>query len=145
MVAHPVRSRLRPRTGCRTQRGSDYYFFFAAFFFAGFLAAAFVAFFFVAILSLLNGPFGWRPLASNTPIIVARPRTKTIRRICSYTIFLRECSTSFEAINDSFSDSLHRNRRHRDRVVLLIERAQHREEVGGRLLHVAANRKVERR
>jgi hypothetical protein len=144
VVAHPVRSRLKPRTGCRTRRDSDYYFFFAAFFFAGFFAAAFDAFFFMAILSLLKWSLGWRPSGQHTHF-VARPRTKTIRRISSYTILSRECSTSFEAINDSLSDSSDRNRRHGDRVVSRVERAQHREEVRRRLLDVAANRKVERR
>lgn len=76
MVAHPVLSRLKPRTGCRMQK-SDY-FFFAAFFFAGF---AFVAFFFVAILGLLNGPFGWRPLASSHPVRRVTLVARTTQRI----------------------------------------------------------------
>ena len=55
-----------------------YYFFFAAFFFAGF---AFVAFFFVALLGLLNGPSGWRPLASSHPVRRAALIAKTTQRI----------------------------------------------------------------
>ena len=140
MVAHPVHSRLKPRTGCRMQK-SDY-FFLAAFFFAGF---AFVAFFFVAILGLLNGPFGWRPLASSSPSSSSHPRCENDSTNLSYTILRGECTCSLEPIVDSLSDSDARNRRHGDRLMTLIERAQHGEEIRRGLFEVAANRKVERR
>jgi hypothetical protein len=119
-----------------------YYFFFAAFFLAGF---AFVAFFFVAILGLLNGPFGWRPLASGSPRSSSRPRYENDSTNPSYTILRGECTCSLEAIVDSLSESGARNRRHGDRLVTLIERSQHGEEIRRGLFEVTANRKVERR